>query len=208
MVHEFAAELAARPQDVSSVKRIQIGGDAVTKDVLIKCATLFPLAQVCVNHGMTEGPGAFKWPFLEMPVEKIPSLGGQLCPVGVVAPGAKVRLSSTADGDNPNQPRSVVSRGELGELHISCPSLIKHYLGGRSEDSFYDDDGGRWFNTGDMGMMDNSGLVYIVGRRKDMIQCAGRTIAPAVIESCAAAFTQTQVIPPLALATIPLPVDH
>ncbi|KAF2691139.1 putative amp dependent CoA ligase [Lentithecium fluviatile CBS 122367] len=188
MVHEFSVELAARPIDVSCVKRIQVGGDAVTKEVLAKCAALFAQAQVCVNQGMTEGPGVFAWPFLETPPTSIPFVGGQICPVGVVASGARVRLCSTLRSG------AVAKRGELGELHISCPSIIRHYLGGRSEESFYNDKKWRWFNTGDMAMIDGNGLVFIVGRRKDMIQRAGVTIAPAVIESCVAAFTQSQTV--------------
>jgi 4-coumarate--CoA ligase len=193
MVHEFAVELAARALDVSCVQRIQIGGDAVTKEVLVKCAALFPHAQVCVNQGMTEGLGVFTWPFLDTPPTSIPFVGGQICPVGVVGPGVRVRLCSTLHHGAKPETERVVNRGQLGELHISSPSIIRHYLGGRSEESFYNDEKGRWFNTGDMAMIDDNGLVFIVGRRKDMIQSAGVTIAPAIIESCIAAFTQGQV---------------
>jgi acyl-CoA synthetase (AMP-forming)/AMP-acid ligase II len=187
MVHEFAIKLAAKPVDLSCVKRIQVGGDAVTKEVLVKCVALFPWAQVCVNQGMTEGSGVFAWPFLETSIQNIPFFGDQICPVGVVAPGAKIRLCSTS------RQGTIVKRGELGELHISCPSIIKHYLGGDSEHSFYNDKNTRWFNTGDMAMIDSNGVVFILGRRKDMIQRAGVTIAPAAIESCVAAFTHCQV---------------
>ncbi|KAF2017039.1 putative amp dependent CoA ligase [Aaosphaeria arxii CBS 175.79] len=194
MVHEFGVQMAAEPLDVSCVKRIQIGGDAVTKDVLVKCAALFPRTQVCVNHGMTEGPGVFLWPFLDVSPEKIPFLGGQICPIGVVAPGAKVRICDVSRPYGKGEPKRAVKRGHLGELHISCPSVIKSYLNGRSDESFYNDGKGRWFNTGDMAMIDGNGLLYIVGRRKDMIKCAGVTVAPAVIESCIAAFTKTQTV--------------
>jgi len=172
--------------DLSCVKRIQVGGDAVTKQALIKCATLFAGAQVCVNQGMTEGPGVFTWPFLTTPPQDIPFFGDQICPVGEAAPGARIRLCSILHRG------AVVKRGELGELHISCPSVIKHYLGGHSERSFYHDRTGRWFNTGDVAVIDRNGLVFVLGRRKDMIQRAGLVIAPAVVESCVAAFTQCQ----------------
>jgi acyl-CoA synthetase (AMP-forming)/AMP-acid ligase II len=185
MVHEMAAELAARPLDVSSVKKIQIGGDAVTKDILIKCAALFPRSHVCVNHGMTEGGGSFFWPFFKTPSSNIPFFG-EICPLGMVAPGSSIRLWDT-------EKNGVVKRGELGELHILCPSIIAHYLGGRSEESFYDDRKGRWFNTGDIGMVDRNGLVFILGRKKDLIKRAGVPIMPAVIESSIEAFTGAQV---------------
>ncbi|KAI1504053.1 hypothetical protein F5X99DRAFT_416845 [Biscogniauxia marginata] len=187
MVHEMAAELAARPlASVASVRRVQVGGDAVTKDLLTKAAALFPRAHVCVNHGMTEGPGAFVWPFDRTHVRDIPFFG-EIAPIGAVASGCVVRVWDTEKG-------RVVGRGELGELHISCPSIIRHYLGGRSEDSFYDDAKGRWFNTGDIAMVDRDGVVFILGRRKDMIKRAGVAIMPAAIESSIEAFTGAQTI--------------
>lgn len=185
MVHEMAAELAARPLDVSSVKKIQVGGDAVTKGLLSKCAALFPRAQVCVNHGMTEGGGSFVWPSFETPASNLPFFG-EICPVGAVAPGSVVRIWDT-------ERVCVVRRGELGELHILCKSIIRHYLEGRSEESFYDDKQGRWFNTRDIAMVDRDGLVFILGRRKDMIKRAGVSIMPAAIESSIEAFNGAQV---------------
>lgn len=185
MVHEMADELAARPLDVTSVRKIQIGGDAVTKGIVSKCNALFPRAQVCVNHGMTEGGGSFVWPFLNTPISSIPFFG-EFCPIGKVAPGSTIRIWDT-------ERKSVVGRKELGELHISCGSIIKHYLGGRSEESFYNDRQGRWFNTGDVAMVDSDGLVFILGRRKDMIKRAGVGIMSTALESSIEAFTGAQV---------------
>lgn len=185
MVHEIAVELAANPVDVSSVKRIQVGGDAITKGLLLKTASIFPEAQVCVNHGMTEGGGSFMWPFFDTPISSIPFFG-EICPIGVVAPGATIRVWDT-------DKNTVVKRGQLGELHVTSGSLIKHYFGGRSETSFYDDHGVRWFNTGDVAMVNEDGLVSILGRRKDMIKRGGVGIMPAALESSIAAFTGSQV---------------
>lgn len=185
MVHEMAVELAANPVDVDSVKRIQVGGDAITKGLLLKTASIFPKAQVCVNHGMTEGGGSFMWPFFNTLITSIPFFG-EICPIGIVAPGASVRVWDT---DN----YSVVKKGQLGELHVTSGSLIAHYFGGRSETSFYDDNGVRWFNTGDVAMINEDGLVSILGRRKDMIKRGGVGIMPAALESSIAAYTGSQV---------------
>lgn len=192
MVHEMAVELAVRPFDASSIRKIQIGGDAVTKGILSRCAGLFPQAQICVNHGMTEGGGSFVWPFIGTPTSQIPFFG-ELCPVGMVAPGSVIRLWNL-------EKKCVANKGELGELHVASGSLILHYLGGRSEESFYEDERGRWFNTGDIALMDKTGLVFILGREKDMIKRAGKAIMPAPIESSIEAYTGTQ--------TILLPAPH
>ena len=185
MVHAMGQEFASRLFRVDSVRLIQLGGDAVTKDVLIKCAALFPHAKVCINHGMTEGGGSFIWPFFDTSIPQIPYFG-EICPIGVVAPGSVVRIW---DVDR----KSISKRGEPGELHICCGSTIRHYLGGASEPSFYEDKKGRWFITGDIAMMNKEGLVFILGRNRDMIKRAGVAIMPAAIESCLEKYTGAQV---------------
>ncbi|KAK8022711.1 hypothetical protein PG993_013478 [Apiospora rasikravindrae] len=195
MVHEMAAELAERPlpDAGASVKTIQVGGDAVTRDVLIKCARLFLRARVCVNHGMTEGGGSFVWPFFETRPREIPYFG-EICPVGRLAPGSRIRVWDADAGRG-------AKRGQLGHLHVSLPSLIRGYMGGRSADSFYRDRRGRsWFITGDVATVDASGLVYILGRSGDMIRRAGVVVMPAVIESSIESF--------LGVQTVVVPVPH
>ncbi|KFA71120.1 hypothetical protein S40288_04511 [Stachybotrys chartarum IBT 40288] len=199
MVHELAVELSTRRQtahngrlDTTSVKRVQLGGDTVTKDLLAKCAAVFPQSQICVNHGMSEGPGMFFWPFLDKPLHEI-SLFGEICPIGVPAPGCSIRIWD--DGAN-----RTASRGQLGELHIARGSIIESYWAGRSSESFYTDNNNRWFNTGDMAIIDQDGLVFILGRKKDMIKRAGIGIMPAAIESSIEALIGTQ--------TIVVPVSH
>ena len=185
MVHALAHRLKSHPGKLDSVRTIQVGGDAVTKDVLLKCAALFPTASVCINHGMTEGGGFFTWPFFNTLISRIPFFG-ELCPVGAVSPGTVLRIW---DPDT----RSVTKRGQPGELHVYCESIIRDYLGGAVEDSFYEDGKGRWFKTGDIAIIDDEGLVFILGRGKNMIRRDGTTIMPAALESCIEAYTGAQV---------------
>jgi 4-coumarate--CoA ligase len=187
MVHALGQQLApgGLDVDVSSVRSVQVGGDAVTKDVLMRCAAIFPNAQVCVNHGMTEGGGQFEWPFMDAPTRSIPFYG-EICPIGRVARGAVVRIW---DADR----QRVAKRGRPGELHLCCGSIIPQYHRGESESTFYSDEKGRWFRTGDIAMMDDDGLVFILGRSKDMIKRMGLAIMPAPLESCMEKFTGAQV---------------
>jgi len=184
MVHALAL-VSSGPLKLDSVSAVHLGGDAVTRDVLIKCSELFPTARVFLNHGMAEGGGFFEWPFFNMPITQIPCFG-EICPIGKVAPGTRLRIW---DADKNSRTR----RGKPGELHVCCQSIIQHYLGNASASSFYDDEEGRWFNTGDIGMIDGNGLVFILGRAKDMIKRAGIAIMPSVLESCIEKYTGTQV---------------
>ncbi|KAI0403083.1 acetyl-CoA synthetase-like protein [Xylaria palmicola] len=184
MMHALEPVLADAA-DTNAVNTIHLGGDAVTKEALVKCATMFPRARVFINHGMSEGGGFYTWPFIDRDVSEIPYLGG-ICPVGAVARGARLRVwdsdrSSTAPYRHP------------GELHVSTDSLIRGYLGGVDGSSFYrDDERALWMNTGDVGMMTEDGLVYILGRSKDAIKRAGIAIMPAALESSIAHFTGAQ----------------
>lgn len=189
MVHALAREMDGDRKEKHSVRTIHLGGDAITKDVLMKAAALFPTAKVCISHGMTEGLGFFEWPFRDTKsVADIP-LFGEICPTGAVAAGSRLRIW---DADR----HTVAARGQPGELHVCCDSVIRHYLGGGTgpSPSFHEDDNGRrWFVTGDVGMMDARGLVFILGRSKDMIKRAGVPIVPAALESCLEKYTAGQV---------------
>ncbi len=185
MVHDLAHDLGTRPGKLDSVRTVQVGGDAITKGILMKCATLFPKARVCINHGMTEGGGFFMWPFLETPIPEIPYFG-EICPVGAVAAGTRLRIWDADRG-------ILTKRGEPGELHICCESVIRNYLGGAGESSFYEDGEQSWFITGDIAMVNTQGLVFILGRSKDVIKRAGVVIMPAALESCIEQYTGAQV---------------
>lgn len=200
MVHELAAEMAATRLDVGCVRTVQVGGDAVTRNVLTKCAALFPAARVCVNHGMTESLGTFAWPFSATPISAIPYFG-EICPVGTVASGAAVRVVDT-------ETRSLLEKGQLGEIQVTSPSLIGNYWMGAFGECFHKDSQGRtWFATGDIGMVDSNGLVFILGRTKDMIKQANAIIMPAVIESLIEAYTGAQVCHRQCLKPTLLPRD-
>lgn len=87
----------------------------------------------------------------------------------------------------------VCEGGESGALHVCSGSLIHHYMFGASESSFYDDNRGRWFDTGDIAVMDAQGIVSILGRYKNMIKRAGVAIMPAPLENCIEKLTKEQV---------------
>lgn len=192
LVHTIGSEFLSREAktgDWDHVRTIQVGGDAVTKEVLGKCAALFPKAEVVVNHGMSEGAGSFTWPFHDKPGTRIPFFAGTISPVGVVARGARIVVwdSNTC---------TAAHRGRPGEMLVCSPSLIRGYVGGEENDNevfCQDRQGRRWMKTGDVALMDQDALVYILGRSKHAINRSGFAIMPALVESCIEKFTGAQV---------------
>ena len=77
-------------------------------------------------------------------------------------------------------------RGEVGELMIRGPIVMQGYYGNDAATrEAIEPDG--WLHTGDLATMDEDGAVFIVDRKKDMINTAGFKVFPAEIERVVAA---------------------
>ncbi|OPY91406.1 MAG: Long-chain-fatty-acid--CoA ligase [Syntrophaceae bacterium PtaU1.Bin231] len=70
--------------------------------------------------------------------------------------------------------------GEEGELIHNGPQITKGYLNKPEDDRETYKDG--WLFTGDIGVMDPNGFVYITGRKKELIIYKGYNIAPRMLE--------------------------
>jgi long-chain acyl-CoA synthetase len=70
--------------------------------------------------------------------------------------------------------------GEWGEICIKGPGVMKGYWG-KPEDTAHALRHG-WLHSGDIGLMDDEGYVFIVDRVKDMINVAGFKVWPAEVE--------------------------
>jgi acyl-CoA synthetase (AMP-forming)/AMP-acid ligase II len=95
--------------------------------------------------------------------------------VGVPLPNTEMRVVDPATGVD-------VSRGETGELLVRGPQVMKGYLNApEATAAMLDPDG--WLHTGDLGMIDEAGYVYIVDRVKELIKYKGLQVAPAELEA-------------------------
>jgi long-chain acyl-CoA synthetase len=75
---------------------------------------------------------------------------------------------------------NVLGEGEEGEICICGPNITKGYLNNpeETEAAFWGD----WFRSGDIGVMDEDGYLYIVDRLKDMIITGGENVYPREVE--------------------------
>ena len=91
---------------------------------------------------------------------------------GKAVVGAEIRI------DNPNE------NGE-GEVLISSKTLMIGYYEDEeaTKEAIFEEDGKRWFRSGDVGYMDKDGFLYITGRSKNVIVTQnGKNIYPEEIE--------------------------
>ncbi len=83
--------------------------------------------------------------------------------------------------DEAGQP---VSTGEVGEIWIRGPQVMKGYWN-RPDETSNVLPGDGWLKTGDMGEMDDRGYTRIVDRKKDMILVSGFNVYPNEVEGVA-----------------------
>ena len=91
---------------------------------------------------------------------------------GKAVVGAKLRI------DHPNE------NGE-GEVLISSKTLMLGYYEDEeaTKEAIFEEDGERWFHSGDVGYLDKDGFLYITGRSKNVIVTQnGKNIYPEEIE--------------------------
>src|SRR2546427_8091651 len=79
-----------------------------------------------------------------------------------------------------DHPEKFLPTGEVGELAIRGPQVMKGYWN-RSEESEMVVRNG-WLLTGDIARMDDDGYFYIVDRKKDMVDVGGFKVYPREVE--------------------------
>ncbi|SDY53032.1 long-chain acyl-CoA synthetase [Lysobacter sp. yr284] len=88
---------------------------------------------------------------------------------------------SSTDACVKDEDGNILAMGEVGELCIKGPQVMKGYWQKPEETAKVIDDDG-WLHTGDMAKMDEQGFFYIVDRKKDMILVSGFNVYPNEIE--------------------------
>ena len=87
--------------------------------------------------------------------------------------GNRLRI---ADENNNELPK-----GQIGELVVKGPNTLLEYLKNptATQEAFTHDG---WLRTGDLGLQDSDGYVYVTGRLKELIIKGGENIAPREID--------------------------
>lgn len=95
--------------------------------------------------------------------------------LGVPLPGMEVRITRGS---------KALGAREIGGIELRGPAIAKRYLTEEGIVPLAGEDG--WFDTGDLGYLDEQGRVYVCGRSKDVIVLAGVNLYPHDIERAAA----------------------
>ncbi|WP_435284441.1 class I adenylate-forming enzyme family protein [Streptomyces koelreuteriae] len=165
--------LAAHPtvtrDHFSSFRVISSGGAPLPPALVEKFRSGFG-PYIRNGYGLTEctAPCASVPPGLEAPVDPA---SGTLA-VGLPGPDTVVRIVD----DNGDE----VPFGEQGEIAVRGPQVVPGYW--RRADATAETFPGAELRTGDIGFMDEQGWLYVVDRKKDMINASGFKVWPREVE--------------------------
>ena len=159
-------DVAAGKYDLSSIKLCLSGGASLPREVQEK----FQELSGCT---LVEGYGLSETAPIATCNPTTPG-GSREGSLGVPVPGTVVDICSI------DEPEKVLPQGEIGEICISGPQVMKGYWN-RGEENERAFAGGR-FHTGDVGRIDEDGYVYLIDRLKEVIIAGGYNIYPRHVE--------------------------
>lgn len=153
--------------DLPNLRWVGVTGGTITPDRLRQLREARPTLEIHISYGQTECSPRIT--LLEP--GKIDSKPDS---VGSVAKGLTVEFL-----DDEGQP---VPDGEVGELVVSGPNVMKGYWNDEENTRRVIDEQGRLL-TGDLAFIDDEGDIFIKGRKQAMIKSAGERIFPEELEA-------------------------
>lgn len=156
--------------DVSSMKSLLSGGQAISTKTFQGLVESFPRADLFECYGCTEG-------FVTLCQPEDRTLRGKWGSVGLPIFAGETVVVGDDDTELP--------RGEIGEVCGWGPNLMKEYYNNpeaTKKSTWIHPDGRTFFRSGDLGRMDEDSFIWIVGRTKDMIKSGGINIFASDIE--------------------------
>ncbi len=152
--------------DLSRWRLMHIGAQPVPPSLIKRWKEVFPNHDYDTNYGLSEsiGPGC-----VHLGVENIDHVGA----IGKAGFGWQVKIVD----ENKNE----VAKGEVGELAVKGPGVMKCYYKDKKATDEVLADG--WLFTGDMAEEDKDGFIWLVDRKKDVIITGGENLYPVQIEN-------------------------
>jgi acyl-CoA synthetase (AMP-forming)/AMP-acid ligase II len=165
MVKDIMALPDVEQRDLTSVRLVINGGEKMPIPLIERIQRVFPSAWFADAYGLTETVSGDTFLDRDNIVTKLGSVG---------------RPCLFLELDVWDEARRSLPPGERGEVVLRGPKVFKGYW--RDPEATATAFAGGWFHTGDIGVRDDDGYLWIVDRLKDMILSGGENIAGSEVE--------------------------
>lgn len=165
MVNAIMALPDVEQRDLSSVRVIINGGEKMPIPLIERLQRTFPSAWFADAYGLTETVSGDTFLDRDSLITKLGSVG---------------RPCLYLEVDVRDEHGRSVAPGERGEIVLRGPKVFKGYW--RDPDATAAAFAGGWFHTGDVGVRDEDGYLWVVDRLKDMILSGGENVAGSEVE--------------------------
>ena len=178
---------------LAPLRRVYVGGGPVFPNLIARAKGLLPQGEVIAVYGSTEAEPIAHVASAEISDADYRSMrdGGGLL---AGAPIDEIELAVLPNrwGEplaafTPDSFRAAhLAPGEVGEIVVSGAHVVRGYLHGRGDaETKFDVGATRWHRTGDLGRLDESGRLWLLGRCTAAVHDARSTLYPFAVE-CAA----------------------
>jgi long-chain acyl-CoA synthetase len=163
--HALTRHPAFAEADLSAVRWVSYGGAPIAAEMVHRIMEAFPQARVGNGFGLTETCSLTSF----LPHEEAADHADS---VGFAMPVDDIAIADPAPDTG------------VGELLVRGPNVVAGYWNKAEATAETFVDG--WLHTGDLGRIDDDGLLYIVDRKKDMINRGGENVYSIEVESALA----------------------
>lgn len=153
------------------LRRIVVGGAPISDQTITKMRAFFDVT-IQVGYGSTETSACATSTDFDDTVVGY---------VGAPNVGVSLKLEDWEEGDY----RVTDKPNPRGEIVVGGPTIAKGYykLPEATEAVFFEENGIKWFRTGDIGEIDSRGCVKIIDRKKDLVKLNhGEYVALSTVE--------------------------
>lgn len=155
--------------DLSSVRYVMSGGQFLDARLVARLHERFPGTRVVNMYGATENGPRISYHWLEDRGADDPA---RFYPVGKAVEGTGIEIRDDED--------RRVADGEVGEVVISGTSLMRGYWLDPETTAKRIRNG--WLHTGDLGLLDPQGNLFLTGRSSNIINTGNEKVSPEEVE--------------------------
>jgi acyl-CoA synthetase (AMP-forming)/AMP-acid ligase II len=191
LLERLVDHCSASARTLPGLERVCTGGGPVLPGLLERVQRIAPRADVLAIYGSSEAEPIASLAYAgvsEADRRTMQSGGGLLA--GIPVPAVRLRIVPDADQRPPIEPRAFedwcLPHGQAGEILVSGPHVLTGYLDGEGDEATklrIGDD--VWHRTGDAGLLDEVGRLWLLGRCAAAARDARGTLYPFAVE-CAA----------------------